>query len=147
MMQVMQRDDARTAPRGVSAIEYCEQLLHQWARWMRHASEVRGYPSRSCGIQCGGASKSLDELGDEMDAQLVRSMDAVIADLPHVERAAVHHQWLAAVWRLREPQSVVYRRAQQNIIAGMRRRGWWMGDAPVANVESQDKSTCLISRV
>jgi len=100
-----------------------EYWLGQWARWMRHSSNRLGYPSRSIGLASGGASEHFDDLVERADHKTVRAVDAAIRSLPLDQQAAIHHVWLAAVFRLRTPVSEVYADALDRLEAEMRKRG------------------------
>lgn len=77
--------------------------LRNWALWMRHPGLRLGYPARSAGIQCGGISgdDAFDCLCEQADEHAAVVMNRIIDDLSPDEAAAINHQYLHAVYRLR----------------------------------------------
>lgn len=77
--------------------------LRQWAAWMRGPSEIRelGYPSEAAGFATGGIS-CYDDLDESVLSIQVHGVDVIIAELPVLERSAVHHTYLCCVFRARE---------------------------------------------
>ena len=57
-------------------LEYLKHLLSLWTRWMRNDDHGLGYPKRSLGM---------------------RTLNAVINELDHEERKAIHHFHLGSV--------------------------------------------------
>ena len=105
-----------------------DQHLATWARYMRRwrADEDVGYPDHSAGFgeSSGGAvcDDTFDHLCDAADAYAARAMDAIIDSLPPIERAAVYHIHLAAVFRMRDVQGA-YEQARIAIRKKMAGRG------------------------
>jgi hypothetical protein len=100
-----------------------------WAAWMRSEAWGRGYPSHSSFLASGGVAgeDAFGDLCDKADGQAIVVLDALINDLPAILRAAVHHRWLAAVFRFRPG---IYERALAEAVEmldhGMRK--WGMGE-------------------
>ncbi len=89
-----------------------------------HSDNVsRGFPSRSPGIKFR-ASTSFDDLAEEVDASLARSVDAVIDDLPPRLRMALSARFLGCRWfgdRDELPEAV--QAAKAAVAAALVRRG------------------------
>lgn len=102
--------------------------LALWARYMNawRASDDVGYPNHSAGFGSapGGAvcDDTFEHLCDSADAYAARAMDAIIDGLPAIERAAVYHIHLAAVFRMRDLEGA-YERARIAIRSKMAGRG------------------------
>lgn len=104
-----------------------DYLLQLWADWQQnHVSDYgRGYPSRSsvCGIS---HATSFDDMVAESDRRIARAVDAVITSLPPVQRAAIHHMHLHAVYRfprLGRGFEIAYSAAFEALRRGLQRRG------------------------
>lgn len=98
--------------------------LHQWARWMRGGdSRKLGYPRRSLGIATGGASEQFDDMVEREDRKSVRATDAAIRSLSLDQQSAIHHIYLAAVFRMRRDPVEVYKEALPVLEREMRGRG------------------------
>lgn len=88
-----------------------ERHLANWSSWMRTGGGVRGYAHQTPGILTGNLN-SWEDLCETCDKAAARATDASIEDLPNLERVAIHHYHLAAVWRFnRETVEIVYDRA------------------------------------
>ena len=48
-------------------MDYLEAALIDWARYMRSHEQVKGFPRAVPGLSNGGASKSFDDMCEEMD--------------------------------------------------------------------------------
>lgn len=82
-------------------------LLTEWAEWMRAYSPNLGYPVRvpilSTGM-AGIAGSSFDDLLDQVDNQVMRSIDASIDSLTPAQKAAIYRKYeICAVWRFPRP--------------------------------------------
>jgi len=112
-------------------IPMLDLLLIRWVRWVRSSSAVvRGYPRRASGLSTGAVSKSFEDMCEESDTRIAIDTDTVIRGLVPIERCAIEHEYdLCRVWRFpREPFEIVLARARQNVAAGLRRKGVWMGE-------------------
>lgn len=85
-----------------------------------------GYPSRAIGLCSGYVSKSFDEFCEELDSAIAHAMDAIIEhELTPVQRAAVYHKYLHAVYRFpRNNYDEVLNQALDSISSGMKRKGF-----------------------
>ena len=109
-------------------LDYVEQALLDWARWMRSDEPVKGFPRAVPGLSNGGASQSFDDMCDAMDIQLAKTVDAVVRDLTPVERAALHNAYLAAVWRFGKGADEALARAKDKVRDGLKRKGYYLGE-------------------
>ena len=74
-------------------------LLEDWAAWQKGFRMKLGYPTKSAGMACSGAS-SFEDLCDESDNEVMRKVDACVSDLPAIQGAAVLRRYgVAAVFR------------------------------------------------
>jgi hypothetical protein len=64
--------------------------LANWARWMRTGQAVQGHASESCGLSSGGTSKGFDEMVESEDRRCAQIVDAVLDNLPPVQRIAIY---------------------------------------------------------
>lgn len=100
-IQILMMDNSQ-AERRVRAV----RLLEAWAEWQRHYRINTGFPRRSCGIQCFGqvvTDDSSDEQQSEAERMRCEVVDQCIDDLPvPAQRAAIHHRYLNAVYRMRD---------------------------------------------
>jgi hypothetical protein len=76
-----------------------EWHFDNWRRYMRRDSVTDGYPSKAAGCIGGGYSQSFDDMADASDVRCARIVDALVSSLGHMERAAVYHEYLYAVFR------------------------------------------------
>jgi len=67
-----------------------EWHLENWRRWMRSGQEVDSLPSRSSGVSDGGTSKGFDEMAEAEDRRCAKIVDAILDNLPPVERIAIY---------------------------------------------------------
>ena len=112
-------------------LDYVEQALLDWARYMRADEPVKGFPRSVPGLSNGGASQSFEDMCDAMDMKLARTVDAVIRDLHPTEQAVLMHTYLAAVWRFnRADAEEVLVSAKENVRVGLKRKGYYLGDKP-----------------
>lgn len=76
-------------------------LMEDWANWQRGYTMKLGYPSQSAVV--GGAScgvSSFEDLCESVDSETMRAVDAVVGDLPPMERSAIFRRYgIAAVFR------------------------------------------------
>lgn len=76
-----------------------EWHFDNWRRWMRQDSVTDGAPSKAAGCVGGGYSQTFDEMADAQDIRVARVVDALVNSLTPIERAAIYHQYLYAVFR------------------------------------------------
>lgn len=70
-----------------------------WERWMKRDSVTDGYPGKAAGCIGGGYSQSFDDMVDAADVRCARILDALVGSLTPIERAAISHKYLYAVFR------------------------------------------------
>jgi hypothetical protein len=76
-----------------------EWHFDNWRRYMRRDSVTDGYPGKAAGCVGGGYSQSFDDMADASDVRCARVLDALVGSLGNLERAAIYHQYLYAVFR------------------------------------------------
>ena len=76
-----------------------EWHFDNWRRWMRCGSVTDGYPSKGAGCVGGGYSRTLDDMMDTSDIRVAGIVDALVCSLAPAESAAIHHEYLYAVFR------------------------------------------------
>lgn len=76
-----------------------EWHFDNWRRWMRQDSVTDGAPGKAAGCVGGGYSQTFDDMADAQDIRVARVLDALVNSLTPLERAAVYHQYLYAVFR------------------------------------------------
>lgn len=77
--------------------------LEDWAHWQRGYRIRIGFSPKSAGFSTGGIVS--DESGDDyshVDQARFEMIDACICDLPPDQSAAIHHRFLASVFRMRD---------------------------------------------
>lgn len=107
---------------------WVEWNLQNWARFQREGGLPDGAPTEaSGGLQCY-TSMDFDGMCERMDAELASITAVVVEQLAPAERCAIHAGYLEAVWRFREPFSVILDRSKLNVQQGLRKRGVWLGE-------------------
>jgi hypothetical protein len=104
--------------------ERLEYLLENWRDWMRHDNNRLGYPTHTL-VAVGGGGSCIDAfeiMCDEVDEKQAKQLDALIDSLAPSQKAAVHHKWLSAVYRLRDME-MSYELALDNLMTMADRRG------------------------
>ena len=76
-----------------------EWHFENWKRWMRHDSTTDGYPGKASGCVGGGYSQSFDDMVDAADIRCAQIVDSLVNSLTPIERAAIYHKYLYAVFR------------------------------------------------
>lgn len=76
-----------------------EWHFDNWRRWMRKDSVTDGAPHKAAGCLGGGYSQSFDDMVDAADVRCARVLDALVNSLTPIERAAIYHEYLYAVFR------------------------------------------------
>ena len=81
-------------------------MLKEWADWSRGYRMRIGYPERSPGFAIGGGvvtRDTSDEQADDAANQRCDIIDRCVDDLREpAQRAAIHHCYLQAVFRMRD---------------------------------------------
>jgi len=108
---------------GMPARQLAE-FMKNWQRWMHGESGRLGYPKTASGCIGGGYSTSFDDLCEMADNNAALAVDALVESLGISERAAVHHRYLAAVWRMRDFEAS-FLSAMKKIAEGLIKRGFW----------------------
>jgi len=79
------------------------RLLMDWADWQKGYRMKIGYPRRSAGMSSGGvvSEQSSDDYtsSDNIRCEIV---DGCVDGLIPVQKAAIYHRYLAAVFRMRD---------------------------------------------
>lgn len=83
------------AMEGSGAVEFgtparVDWHLDNWRRWMRSGQEVDGHARSSSGVSDGGTSKGFDEMVEAEDRRCAKIVDAILDNLPPVERIAIY---------------------------------------------------------
>lgn len=73
-------------------------LLEDWADWMRGYRIATGYKKHSTVVAAAG-NKHWEDILVQVDAQINRTVDTAINDLPINQMAAINHRYLHAVYR------------------------------------------------
>lgn len=76
-----------------------EWHFDNWRRWMRKDHVTDGAPGKAAGCVGGGYSQSFDDMADASDIRCARIVDSLVSSLGHLERAAIYHEYLYAVFR------------------------------------------------
>lgn len=76
-----------------------EWHFDNWRRYMRKDNVTDGYPGKAAGCVGGGYSQTFDDMADASDVRVARIVDALVTSLTNLERAAIYHQYLYAVFR------------------------------------------------
>jgi hypothetical protein len=92
--------------------ERLKVLLGIWRWWMRMPNLNLGHPPRSIGLASTG-SQDFDGMCVAADKDLARTMDAVIEDMPIVERDAIHNAVMGTRRPLPDELHIVYARARE----------------------------------
>lgn len=119
-------------------MDHVERELLNWAAWMRNSGERRGAGGASTGFIGGGYTANFDDMVAAMERKTAEITDTVIADLPAVQQAAIHHAYLNAVFRF-GPQDApasykqaIFERhlvaAKEAVRRGLKARHVWIGD-------------------
>lgn len=108
--------------------ERIEFHLDNWRRWMRSGQEVDGHAHESSGLSSGGTSKGFDEMVEAEDRRCAGIVDAILDNLPPVERIAIYME-RGIMGRVFEFKRITYYHA---LVAGkaalgreLGRRGVW----------------------
>lgn len=102
--------------------------LDNWASWhmARGQSLGGGYPTRASGGVRSIASQDFDTMVEAADIHCAEAVEAILDGCTVVQRCAVHHFHLGAVFRFPRPglgAEIAYRAAREAVRAGLVRRG------------------------
>lgn len=118
---------------GSFAVEFgtadrIEFHLTNWARWQNSGQAVQGHQGKSTGLSSGGTSKGFDEMVEAEDRRCAQIVDAILDNLPPVERIAIYIE-RKIMGRVFEFKRVTYFQALQGGKAALgrelTRRGVW----------------------
>jgi hypothetical protein len=102
--------------------------LENWAAWQAdHAHDFgRGYPTRASGGFVSRSSQDFSSMVHKADRACARAVDAILDGCTPIEKAAVSHFHLAAVFRfprLGMAAENAYQSAREKIRRGLLARG------------------------
>jgi len=101
-MTTIAADEAEVLARAQKVVD----MLTEWADWQRGYRMRIGWPESSAGFQAGGGLVTRDTSDEQADMAQLRRCDIIdkcIDDLPDpTQRAAIHHRYLHAVYRMRD---------------------------------------------
>lgn len=102
-----------------------QHFLDEWAYWMTKGGGVRGYGGHTPGFVNSRTSSSFEDLCEDMDSSINRTMDAVIRGLPQHEQHAIWmHCGVMNVWRYaRLDAAKVLDDARRHIAEGLAKKG------------------------
>jgi len=101
-----------------------EWHLWNWEQWQLSRSSAGDYESRASGGIGGTSSRLFDAMCAEADTRSAMAVEAILSGLPEIERMAVHHVRLGAVFSDRTEQpEFPYARACVAIARGLYARG------------------------
>jgi len=69
-----------------------------WSRFMRKDNYTDGYPGKAAGCVGGGYSQTFDDMADASEVRVARVVDALVGSLEPIQRAAINHTYLYAVF-------------------------------------------------
>ena len=102
MMTTIAADEFEALARTQKVVD----MLKEWADWSRGYRMRIGYPERSPGFATGGGvvtRDTSDEQADDAANQRCDIIDRCVDDLREpAQRAAIHHCYLQAVFRMRD---------------------------------------------
>lgn len=74
--------------------ELLMDYMDMWARSMKHEDSGLGYPKRSTMMSTGGNYTSFEDMIEEADNQIIKTIDAVVSSLEQDQRDAIWARWL-----------------------------------------------------
>lgn len=98
--------------------EWVERYLGTWAHWMRHPGLKLGPPKRTPGFLSditGGYRDHVEDAEIAGHDRAIQVIEATLDGFSPVERAAVMHIHLYAVFRFARPIEQIYQSARQKI--------------------------------
>src|SRR3990167_8992692 len=103
-----------------------ELHLRNWGDWMRSGGEVRGAPSRSQVLSCGGHSQEFDDMVRASDRQTARVVDMLVTSLGHPRRSAIDAKYLGANFQYQTDSfAALLDEARGRVGRGLAVRGVW----------------------
>ena len=84
-----------------------EDALRKWAAWHHSGGANLGYPRRSVVLRSGWRQSTtvLDDMCEEADTQAAQIVEAIVNDLPYLQRGAVWNRWLGCRIFILHPES------------------------------------------
>lgn len=70
------------------------EYMDAWARSMRQEDSGLGYPKKSIMMSSGGNYTSFEDMIEEADSNIIKTIDAVVSSLDPEQRSAVWARWL-----------------------------------------------------
>lgn len=99
------------------------EILNLWAKWQNNRNLRLGYPSKSLAIASGGLN-CWDDLAEDVDGWMCGECEAAINDLQPEQFAAIHHNYLHAVYKFpRNDYPHILAGALNDLLVRLRRRG------------------------
>jgi len=74
--------------------ELLMDYMDMWARNMKQPDSGLGYPKKSIMMSSGGNYTSFEDMIEEADSNIIKTIDAVISSLDPEQRSAVWARWL-----------------------------------------------------
>ena len=74
--------------------ELLMDYMDMWARSMKKEDSGLGYPKKSIMISSGGNYTSFEDMIEEADSNIIKTIDAVVNSLDQEQRNAVWARWL-----------------------------------------------------
>ena len=74
--------------------ELLMDYMDMWARNMKQTDSGLGYPKKSVMMSSGGNYTSFEDMIEEADSNIIKTIDAVISSLDPEQRSAVWARWL-----------------------------------------------------
>ena len=122
--RVMSREKSTAIAFG--SPERVEWHLWNWAKWMRSGANKQAAPRESSGLTSGGASQNFDDMVEAVDRRVAATMNVIIDDLPPAQGAAIHHEYLRAVYGFpRGNFDALLIEAKAGIGRGLAKKGVW----------------------
>ncbi len=78
------------------------RILQEWADWNRRYAPRLGYSPKVAGFQTGGIVSDGEADYSAVDQARFEIVDTCVDELPPDQRAAIHHRYLCAVYRMRD---------------------------------------------
>ena len=76
-----------------------EWHLDNWRAWKRSGPKQGAWGQAAVGLSNGGASQDFDDMAEASVRRCAVIVDTLIHDLPAAQASAIHHAYLAAVFR------------------------------------------------
>lgn len=106
---------------------HVEWQLENWARMMGGGGRPDALPDKAHAGQ-NFTSYDSESAYDALDLRLALTVNAVISGLSPAEQSALHHQYLAAVYRFNRGQfGAALMMAKLKLASGLVAKGVWLG--------------------